>query len=114
MRSLLRRCALVAAMTIFCASSGCDGITLGPRVKTEYVVIHSGRPLQILQNKKITGRVLDGSGAAVDQDIGGWVAMPMEHWEALVRSLPVQQSVPEGKPATKSTVIASGEHRNPN
>ena len=86
MRSLTRRCAMVAAMTIFCATSGCDGITLGPRVKTEYVVIHPGRPLQILQNKKVTGRVLDGSGDAVDQDIGGWVAMPMGHWQAVQRA----------------------------
>ena len=114
MRSLLRRCALVAAMMIFCASSGCDGITLGPKVKTEYVVVHPGRPLQILQNKKVTGRVLDGSGAAVDQDIGGWVAMPNEHWEMILRSIPVQQVAPEEKPATKSTVIASGERRDRN
>jgi len=31
--------------------------------------------------------VLDGSGAAVEQDIGGWVVMPNDHWESVKRNL---------------------------
>jgi flagellar biosynthesis/type III secretory pathway ATPase len=70
-----------------CVLSGCSGVSLGPQVRTEYVVLHAGRPLQVLENKTLKGRVLDGTGDAVDQDVGGWVAMPMDHWEAVKRNL---------------------------
>ena len=86
MRNRLRRCAMVAVMLIFCASSGCD-FAIGPKVRTDYVVMHPGRPLQILENVTVKGRILDGDGDAVEQDVGGWVVMPPDHWAAVQRSL---------------------------
>jgi hypothetical protein len=81
------RLLLIIAVMISCwLSLGC-GLTLGPTVETRYVVIHPGRPLEVLENQTIDGRVLDGSGEAVKQDIGGWVAMPADHWEAVKRRL---------------------------
>ena len=43
--------------------------------------------MQVLENTKVEGRVLDGSGDTVQQDIGGWVVMPSDHWEAVKRNL---------------------------
>lgn len=77
---------LLLAMTIACMTSGCD-VTLGPKTKTEYVLVHTGKPLEVLENRSVKGRVLDGSGAAVQQDVGGWVMMPPDHWEAVKRRL---------------------------
>lgn len=68
-------------------NSGCTGVTLGPQVRTEYAVLHAGRPVQILENKKVKARVIDGSGDAVEQDVGGWIAMPFDHWEVVKRKL---------------------------
>ena len=79
-------CVLAAILLISCAISGCGGLTIGPRTETRYVIVHPGRPLQILGNKTVRGRVLDGTGDAVEQDIGGWIAMPAEHWNAIVDS----------------------------
>jgi len=43
--------------------------------------------MQILENKAVRGRVLDGGGDAVEQDIGGWITMPPDHWDAVKRKL---------------------------
>lgn len=82
----LTRLWLTVLMTSCCAISGC-GLTLGPTVRTEYVVLHAGKPMQVLSQTTVTGRVLDGSGDAVTQDIGGWVVMPTDHWDAVQRAL---------------------------
>ena len=77
---------LVLLTLICCGTSGCD-ITLGPKVKTVYVLVRPGKPLQILENVQARGRLLGDDGGTVEQDIGGWVAMPQEHWEAIKRTL---------------------------
>jgi len=87
MKSQLLR--LMATMTLICllsAASGC-GLTLGPVTKTEYVLIHPGKPLTALENKTVRARVLDGTGDAVKQDIGGWIMLPPDHWEAIKKRL---------------------------
>jgi len=68
------------------ASAGC-GLSIGPQVETRYVLIHTGKPLEVLENRTVKGRVLDGTGAAVTQDVGGWVMMPPDHWDAVKRAL---------------------------
>lgn len=73
--------------------ASCD-LTLGPKVKTVYTILHPGKPIEILDAARVRGRVLDGTGDAVLQDVGGWVCMPPEHWEAVKRAL-------EQKPAGK-------------
>jgi hypothetical protein len=67
--------------------SGC-WVQFGPVVKNELLVIKAGVPVEILQNKTLRGRVIsegskDGTIKEVEQDIGGWVAMPPEHWELI-------------------------------
>jgi len=85
MRSLKSLCLFL--LIPFClASWGCAEITLGPRTKTVYTVVYPGKPLQILESQRVTGRVLDGNGDAVRQDVGGWIVMPAEHFAALQRA----------------------------
>ncbi len=40
-----------------------------------------------MENKTVKIRVIDGSGDAVKQDIGGWVVMPPSHWEVIKKQL---------------------------
>lgn len=78
------RLRLLALTLIFLPSSGCNGI--GPRVETRFIIVHPGKPLEILSNTKVTGRRIDDDSVA-SQDIGGWIAMPREHFEALKRAI---------------------------
>jgi hypothetical protein len=88
MQNHLRRFLLAAVMLICLASSGCaPSLRLGPETKTEYVLVKAGRPIVILKNTTVTGRVLDGTGQEVQQDVGGWIMMPPDHWDAVQRAL---------------------------
>ena len=60
--------------------------TLGPRVKTETIIVRAGRPLLITENVTVKGQIA-GSDEQVHQDIGGWIALPEDHWDALMRAL---------------------------
>jgi hypothetical protein len=84
MRSLKFLC-LSSLMLSCLLISGCD-LTIGPKTKEIYTIVHPGAPLQILESQKVTGRVLDGNGNAVRQDVGGWIVMPAEHFAALQRA----------------------------
>jgi len=71
-----------------------SGCTIGPRVKSEFVIVRPGHPCEILENKTVRARRLNDQ-SIVRQDVGGWVAMPAEHWEAIVRALTrAQQAAP--------------------
>lgn len=59
-----------------------SGCTLGPTVETRYVIVHPGQPIHILQSVTATGERLDGAGPA-EFDLGGWVAMPPDHWTTI-------------------------------
>jgi hypothetical protein len=80
---------MVVFLTLIVVSnSGCEPtVAIGPRVRDVYTLVHSGRPLQVLENTTVKGRVLEGSGDAVDQDVGGWIMMPPDHWETVKKSL---------------------------
>ena len=75
-----------AAMMSFLLSAGCD-LTLGPKTKTVYTIVYPGKPLEILEQVKVKARVIDGAGDPITQDIGGWICLPPEHWEAVKRAL---------------------------
>ena len=63
--------------------SGC-GLTLGPVVKTRYVIVKSGLPIEVLENRKVICRIIkDEKGDPVVQDIGGWIMMHPDHWKSL-------------------------------
>ena len=82
MRSVWR---IAACSALLLGAAGC-GLTLGPVTETRYVVVAPGVPVEVLENKTVRCRVLtDESGDVVTQDVGGWVAMPPEHW-ATVKS----------------------------
>lgn len=71
--------------TIPClASLGC---ALGPQVKTEYVIVEPGKPVEVLQNVRAQCRQLEDGGQAVQQDLGGWVSMPKKHWDVIKSKL---------------------------
>lgn len=61
---------------------GC-GLTLGPTVQREFILVKPGQPVLILSNAKVRGQRLDDGSVVDGQQIGGWVAMPREHWEIL-------------------------------
>jgi hypothetical protein len=48
--------------------------------------------MTVLDSATVLGRYLDGTGGDAKQNIGGWVAMPPEHWEAIQRALTKQHS----------------------
>jgi hypothetical protein len=84
----------MSLLTLICLlTSACD-LTLGPKVKTIYVVVSPGKPLLVLSpGAVVKGRVLDDStGDAVSQDIGGWVAMPVKHYNALAKAAGVKEA----------------------
>ncbi len=50
----------------------------------------------ILDNVTVKARLLtDEGGKVVEQDVGGWIAMPRPHWEALKRALEAKDKVTE-------------------
>lgn len=67
------------------------GLQIGPQVKTEVVVVRPGHPAQIVENKTILLIQPEGASQPVEQDVGGWYAVPREHYEALMRALDVKK-----------------------
>lgn len=81
----------VLALTVGAASviGGCNGgLTLGPTVERSVVLLKAGQPVQILENRTVKARPLSGPEQVVRVDIGGWVAMPPEHFDELMALLP--------------------------
>ena len=63
---------------------GCSGVTLGPQVRTDLIVVYPGRPCQVMENAKVLVKPLaDDKATPVKKDIGGWAAMPIENWDAI-------------------------------
>jgi hypothetical protein len=75
------------------ALAGCD-ITLGPKTEVRAVIVTPGLPVEIIENQKVKAHVLTEAqtekGGEVNpfyQDVGGWIAMPPEHWQAVKREI---------------------------
>jgi hypothetical protein len=102
----MRRPFLLGVTTICLLTSGC-GLSIGPQTNTEVVVLKAGVPVRILDNKTVRVRTLAAEkvadvenakgGGITKQDIGGWVAMPPEHWEVIEKKL-LQAKVVEKAP----------------
>lgn len=74
---------------------GCNGgLTLGPTVERSVVLLKAGQPVQVLENRTVKARPLNGPEQVVRVDVGGWVAMPPEHFDELMGLL-------TGKPTAK-------------
>lgn len=83
-----------AALTLICwLILGCKSLTLGPTIETRYVIVYPGMPGQVMDSKTVPLRLL-GRDEVVRQDIGGWITMPREHFDALVRALTTQPKTP--------------------
>ena len=80
-KRILTLCVLM--MSCF-ANSGC--VTLGPKVETRTVIYRPGKPGLILENVRVPVQQLE-TKYITHQDVGGWVTMPPEHWEAIERAL---------------------------
>lgn len=83
MRGMILTCVLIG--TVCFLTSGC-GLTLGPRTETRTVVVNVGKPVQILENRRLKALEKE-SGEQVEVDVGGWIAMPKGHWEEWVAYL---------------------------
>jgi hypothetical protein len=75
-------------------AAGCQQV-----IETKYVIVHPGSPMQATENQRLRGRTLAGDAIA-EQDVGGWIMMPPDHWDALRRRLQEQAepTAPETRP----------------
>ena len=77
---LLVRCAILGILL------GVWGCTIGPRTATNYVLIHPGDPILILEDRAyVQGRPLYGADnlEPTDWNVSGWVAMPQDSYQYL-------------------------------
>lgn len=75
-------CLLVLGLSCLMTSA----CTIGPRVETRYVILKTGQPGKVIENVTVDMSSLNGDEVG-EQDIGGWVCMPPEHWNAIVQTL---------------------------
>lgn len=75
---------ILACSLLILALSGCS-LTLGPVIEKRAIIIHSGVPIEIVQQIKVDCRVLKDKEESdiFKQDVGGWVAMHPDHWNTL-------------------------------
>jgi len=90
MRARLSRSLTTISCLTISACAGCNGLTLGPTTKVEYVIVYPGQPVQVMENETVRVRTLS-SNSVGKHDIGGWVAMPREHFEALSRAAGLEE-----------------------
>ncbi len=78
----------LSLMMISCASLALNGcaLNLGPQTKTQVVIVKPGDPLTVTKNVIVEGQTLK-TEAMTKQDIGGWITMPREHFDAMKRAL---------------------------
>jgi hypothetical protein len=101
-----RRAALALTLGVASLLAGCKGgLTLGPTIQREVVVVHAGQPVVIRENVTVKAHRADAPDAPFEVDIGGWIAMPPEQFDELMRILlesappdaPMPRAHPEGK-----------------
>jgi hypothetical protein len=79
---------LMAILIGFCP--GC----LSAKRETVIVMVNPGKPGLVAQ--KVKARIKIGDNDSVEQEIGGWVVMPPEHWERIKEKLK-EENKEEGK-----------------
>jgi hypothetical protein len=70
--------------------SGCQftPVQIGPQEKETITILHPGRPIKILRNCTVDARPLkDEQAKPAKVDVGGWIAMPPDHWDAVTLSI---------------------------
>lgn len=82
-KTSLKTMLLTGLMLSFLTS--CAALNLGPETRTVTVIVRPGHALKVTENATVQG--VDDAGNVVKQDIGGWMAMPEEHFQALMKAL---------------------------
>ena len=77
---------LILTISSLLILSGC-GLSIGPKTKTEYIIARPGHPAQVVEQKTILTILPENASQPVSQDVGGWIVMPREHYEALMKAL---------------------------
>jgi hypothetical protein len=76
---------LVLMATLALTSYGCF---MTPRDKETVVLVKDGQPGVVSENVRVKVKFSDAGGTQLrEQDIGGWVVMPKEHFDALMTKL---------------------------
>lgn len=94
------RTLLILSIAAIATASGCAGLMLGPVVERRVIIVRAGVPIEITDQIKVHGHVLKEDGTSTDiveVDIGGWVAMHPDHWEALKREVRRLRGREEGR-----------------
>ncbi len=76
------------ALFIFFLLNGC-GISVGPQVQREIVFVHPGAPCRIAEDVEVevTVKKPDGTSARQRQNIGGWMTLPPDVYDAVKAAL---------------------------
>jgi hypothetical protein len=82
---------------------GCSGFAIGPTIERKAIIVRAGTGIEILDQVTVKGHVLkdstDDKVESFEQDIGGWIAMHPDHWEAVKREINrLRVKVGEAKP----------------
>lgn len=64
---------------------GCSGFTIGPTIERKAIIVHSGVPIECIEDIEVESRILtdDGTAEPFRQNIGGWILMHPDHWKTL-------------------------------
>jgi hypothetical protein len=85
------RCLLgLVLIGVASAIAGC-GLTIGPVVERKVLVVKAGQPVRVLENVTVKAERLADGERLGEVDIGGWIAMPPEHFDELIRLLTVPE-----------------------
>jgi len=72
---------IILILIMCCGISACS-FSVGPQVESRIAIMRPGDAMMITENIKVKGKLLkDPKAGEVKQDIGGWMAMPLNHWE---------------------------------
>lgn len=72
------------AILICSLLAGCS-LTIGPKVENKHIIVNAGVPIECLQQVTVKCHVLKDSGETniIEQDVGGWIMMPPDHWKSI-------------------------------
>lgn len=68
---------------------GCSGFALGPTIERKTIIVKAGTAIEVVSQTTVDARLLSdtGAGDVFEQDVGGWVMMHPDHWDAVKREI---------------------------
>lgn len=66
-------------------TTGCEGLTLGPVITRKAIIVRAGTAIEVVENVSVEARILTDNGESdvFEQDIGGWITLHPDHWDAV-------------------------------